>query len=177
MNKTLLKRSLILNTERLSLHSFSDDDLKEAIDIFKNEEVSKTYMLPSFSSDDQMVGLFRRMKDLSLDDSWVVYGAYLDNRLVGFINDVASDDTMIEVGYVIHPLFQNQGLATEMLTAAIEELFRIGYSEVRAGFFEENTASLRVMEKCGMHLLEYSEDIEYRGQVHHCFYCSISRTK
>ena len=44
---------------------------------------------------------------------------------------------------------------------------------VRCGAFPENTASIRVMEKAGMVREDFTEDIEYRGIMHHCVYYSI----
>lgn len=49
----------------------------------------------------------------------------------------------------------------------------MGYSEIKAGFFEENQASRRVMEKSGMKIHDQTDDIEYRGKIHHCIYYSI----
>lgn len=51
----------------------------------------------------------------------------------------------------------------------------MGYEHIIAGFFEENIASRRVMEKCGMHLLELEEDVKYQGIVHHCLYYGIDK--
>ena len=51
---------------------------------------------------------------------------------------------------MIAPAHQGKGFATEAVEACIEELFRMGFAHIRAGFFEGNVASCRVMEKCGM---------------------------
>ena len=61
-----------------------------------------------------------------------------------------------------------------MLFRSIQELFRIGYRVVRAGLFEENTASSRVMEKCGMIKIDRTDEIEYHGSNHHCIYYEIT---
>lgn len=60
--------------------------------------------------------------------------------------------------------------ATEAVHAMIEELLKMRFCKVKAGYFEENEASRRVMEKCGMKQLSYTDEIEYRGIVHKCFY-------
>ena len=52
----------------------------------------------------------------------------------------------------------------------MEWLWRHGFRKVIAGAFEENRASLRVMEKCGMTLQPETEDIDYRGKIHRCVY-------
>ena len=46
---------------------------------------------------------------------------------------------------------------------------------VKAGAFEENLASMRVMEKSGMHRIQQEDTIEYRGKVHRCFNYEILR--
>ncbi len=168
-------KSFTLKTERLELHAFTEQDLEAALSIFYNEEVKKTYMLPDFPSRENAVALFERLTRLSENPSRFVYGIYLDNNLIGFLNDVEIADATIEVGYVIHPSYQNKGYMTEALKACIEELFRIGYETVKAGYFEENPASGRVMEKSGMKKIEYTDTIEYRGKVHKCLYYVANR--
>ena len=164
-----------LKTERLVLHSFTDSDIDYALSIFYNDEIKKTYMLPDFPSRENAVALFERLERLSMNPARSVYGIYLDETLIGFINDVEIDDHTIEIGYVIHPDHQNQGYMTEALIACIEELFRIGYTTIKAGYFEENLASGRVMEKSGMHKVEHTDTIEYRGTTHLCINYEISR--
>lgn len=159
---------LYLKTNRLELHPFEDIDLENALAIFYNEDVKKTYMLPDFSTRENAVALFERLKRLSENMNRFVYGIYLDSKLIGFINDVEIADTSIEVGYVIHPDYQNHGYMTEALKACIEELFRIGYTTVKAGHFEENVASGRVMEKSGMMKTPHTDTLEYRGVTHTC---------
>ena len=45
-----------------------------------------------------------------------------------------------------------------------------------AGAFEENKASMRVMEKAGMTRITLEEDINYRGASHHCLYYSVKKS-
>lgn len=172
-NLSFLEKAPILKTKRLILRSFSDADLEAAIEILDNDEIKQTFMLPDFSCRQEIIAMFNFLKNRSFDNDHFVYGIYLDNKLIGFINDVEIIDSSIEIGYVIHPSKKNQGYATEMLKAVIQELFRINYTEVKAGFFEENIASKRVMEKCGMKKTNQNIDIEYRNKTHHCIYYSI----
>lgn len=167
-----MKRSkkAIIQTERLVLKPYTDEDCEAMVSMLCNEKIKKTFMIPDFATREDAVRMFHKLKDWSESDEHFEYGVYLQGLLIGFVNDVEIDRDSIEVGYVIHPAMQNQGYATEMLAAVITELFRIGYTTVRAGFFEENTASRRVMEKCGMVKTEHEEDIEYQGKIHHCIY-------
>lgn len=174
-NGAILEKASILKTQRLTLHPFYDADLEGAIEILCDDEIKKTFLLTDFSSREEAVKMFEALKNMSDSEEHFVYGVYLNQKLIGFINDVEIEDRIIEVGYVIHPNMKNQGYATEMLSASIQELFRIGYSEVKAGFFEENQASGRVMEKSGMKIMEHTDEVEYRGKIHHCMYYSIRR--
>ena len=56
-----------------------------------------------------------------------------------------------------------------------KDLFTIGYKKVKAGFFIDNIASKKVMEKCNMKKIDFEEDITYRDETHHCIYYEITK--
>lgn len=170
-----MKKSKEIKTKRLLLKSFDSTDFEVMKSLLCNNEISKTYMIPTFSSEEEVIKLFRTLKDFSTSDDHFVYGIYYRGNLIGFINDTETDAELIEVGYVISPDMKNQGFATEALISAIQELFRMGYFVVRAGCFESNIASKRVMEKSAMQLIDKTEDVEYRGELHHCIYFEIKQ--
>ncbi|MGM9653433.1 MAG: GNAT family N-acetyltransferase [Eubacteriales bacterium] len=101
------------------------------------------------------------------------YGIYQNGTLIGFINDCGVREDEIEIGYVIAPEYQGHGYATEAVRAMIHELRGMGFRKITAGYFEENAASRRVMEKAGMRPSGYVGREEYRGAVHTCIYCEI----
>lgn len=162
-----------LHTERLTLRAFEERDRTQMVSILLNEEIKKTYMIPDFDDPKQAETLFEKLMKFSHSDDHFEYGVYFQDTLIGFVNDCLIQDSMIEIGYVITPDYQGQGFATEAVQGCISELFRMGFTHVRAGFFEENIASCRVMQKCGMHKIDLEEDIEYKGVVHHCLYYEI----
>lgn len=163
---------MYIKTERLELKPLSDLDCNSMMALFTNDEIKKTYMLPDFETKEQAEKLFLRMKENSISDSSYLVGIYFNQELIGFANEVEREENKIELGYVIDPKHHNHGYATEMLIAMIEELFSRGFLEVVAGAFEENPASMRVMEKSGMKRLDKVDEIEYRGVVHKCVYYS-----
>ena len=164
-----------LQTERLILRPFRVEDEEDVLALLRNDEIKLTYMLPDFPTREAAVKLFLRIMDMSHDDAHFERAIVLGDHVIGFLNDVEIEGDMIEVGYVIHPSEKNRGYATEALTATIAELFRRGYGAVRAGFFEGNPASGRVMEKSGMKRMEKIDEIEYRGVVHRCLYYEIRK--
>jgi RimJ/RimL family protein N-acetyltransferase len=146
------------------------------LDILTDEKIKQTYMLPDFDGREAAVPLFRRLMELSNDSSKYVRAIANEDGLVGFLNYTEILYASIELGYVIHPDFQCRGYMTEALQLAVGELFDMGYREVITGAFSTNTASIRVMEKCGMQPLEKTEEINYRNQTHRCVYYSINQS-
>ena len=132
---------MYIKTERLELKPLSDSDRDNMIELLTNSEIKKTYMLPDFENKEQAEKLFLRLKD-----SWITEVDLLLGEVIGYANEVERDGDAIELGYMIHPNHHNKGYGTEMLKAMIEEMFERGFKEVLAGAFEENPASMRVME-------------------------------
>ena len=100
-----------------------------------------------------------------------------EGQLIGTIGAYEYDPkrNCIETGVSIERDFWGKGYATEALKCAIGELFRMGCTCVRAGYFSENPARGRVMEKSGMHRTGKTEEITYREKVHVCILCEIHK--
>lgn len=167
--------SVDFTTKDLRIRPFGEEDRQALEKILTDSQVAKTYMLPDFDSESAVDRMFDRFRELSLRDDRYVAGIYLDEELIGFLNDVAVEDGRIELGYVITPEYWGNGYATRTLRGAIRDLFDRGYREVVAGAFEENHASIRVMVKSGMTKLPVEEEIDYRGASHHCVYYSVKK--
>ena len=138
---------IYFETKRLTGRSFQEKDRESAMEILMDPTVKLTYMLPDFADQKEAGKLFLRLMDLSQKPGHYVIAICLDDRLIGWINDTEQKYGSIELGYVMHPCYQNQGYMTEAVEAAVNDLFARGYTEVVAGAFEENLASIRVMEK------------------------------
>ena len=163
----------VVKTERLTLQPLFDSDYDALIALFRDEVVKQTYMLPDLSDEASADALFCRMKELSEKNDRLVRGIYLEQKLIGVINDVGINDCSIELGYALHPNHHNRAYMTEALSTVIHALKTCGFSTVRAGAFSENAASIRVMEKCGMQRIADTEEIEYRGNTHLCIYYEV----
>lgn len=157
-------------TKRLTIGAMAEDDLEQILDLLTNDTVGKTYMLPAYSYRAEAEPLARRLVQLSAQETRYVAGIYWNQTWIGIINATEIKDGQIELGYALLPGYYNRGFATEALGGAIRFLLAEGFSTVRTGAFAENAASLRVMQKCGMRLQPHTDEIEYRGQMHHCVY-------
>lgn len=159
----------VIMTERLRLQPMRIEDAENVISILRHDHVKMTYMVPDLDREGAYK-LFLRLKELSENDTHYVRGIYLENALIGWINDTEIQDSCVELGWVIDPLFYNHGYATEAVKAAVADLHEKGFHAVTAGAFAENSASIRVMEKAGMQRLERQDQIDYRGKSHLCVY-------
>ena len=159
----------------LTLRPFCPEDRERMLEILTDNTVNKTYMLPDFEKKEDAIPLFEKLMGLSLNKDRFVRCISLDGLAIGFLNDVALKDGQMELGYVIHPDAQGKDYMTRALKMAIEAVFSKGFTRVICGAFEENKASLRVMEKAGMTPMDLTEIIEYRGKEHLCLYRAVSK--
>lgn len=83
----------------------------------------------------------------------------------GGLRHTALDDMrVIEVGWLVDPDRQGEGIATELARASVEHAFAaLGFDLVTARTLPDNFASRRVMEKLGM---TYDRDIVHAGLPH-----------
>ena len=166
---------MYIKTDRLELKEITPESLDSLADLLSDEIVKQTYMVPDFPTREEALNLARRLMDLSTQEERRVAGIYLGENLIGILNQTDATEGSIELGYALLPEYHNQGYATEALRGAIGYCFAIGFQEVTAGAFEENPASLRVMQKAGMCKIEHTDEISYRGKTHTCLYCAIRK--
>ena len=172
-----LRRYFIMNTmiktERLTLAPLCENDRDALVAIFRDDIVKATYMLPDLDDDGEADKMFSRLLSISRANEHFLLGIYCNHTLIGIINDVGTEDKTIELGYAIAPEYHNRGFMTEALRACISHLKALGFSTIRCGAFDGNLASFRVMEKCGMQKIDYTETIEYREKTHICTFYEI----
>ena len=164
-----------LHTKRLILKPFCEGDEDAVLRIITDERVAKTFMVPEIRSAEEGRKVFAALLKLSNTEGRCLLGIFLEDTLLGFINDVDISGKSVELGWAVHPNFQGQGYATEAAEALINKLFCEGFEEIRAGAFEGNDASFRVMEKLGMRRTSFEESIDYRGEKHRCIYYAIKK--
>ena len=159
----------------MTLGEIRDCDFDAMMSVLKNEVVAATYRIPDLDTREAELELFEYLRDISQREDRYLFGIFLDGKLIGLINDCEINDECIEMGYALHPDYHNRGYTTEAFSAVIKSLLSKGFTEIIAGAFEDNIASIRVMEKCGMKRTKMTAEIEYRGKTHKCVYYSIKR--
>ena len=67
----------------IRLDIINDIDKEKLIEIFKDNEVKQTYMLPDFDNEEGYVKLFENFKKLSENPIRFLRGIYLNNEIIG----------------------------------------------------------------------------------------------
>lgn len=168
-------KDVVIKTKRLTLKSLDNNCVKDLEEILLDDEIKKTYMLPDFDSQDALDKMTNRLIELSNSNKHFFFGIFLEEKLIGFLNDVEQTNEEIEVGYVINTKYKNNGYCSEALLSLINYLFSTGLLRITAGAFEGNQASFKVMEKCGMRKIDKIDNIDYRNQTHKCYYYQIEK--
>lgn len=157
------------------LRPLTAEDEETMLRLLTDPIIGKTFMLPDYPDQQAVIRLFRRMLQLSQSSDRYVRGICMNGRLIGFLNDTGIADATIELGYALDPACHGKGYMTKAMRMAIDELFAKGFQTVLAGAFADNTASIRVMEKCSMERLKRTDSIQYRGKTHLCIYYHIRK--
>jgi len=154
-----------LRTDRLLLRPFEADDLDALHAIHSDEAVVRWLYNDPRTLNETRELLERKIAGAALHAEGDWLGAAMTLRdtgeLVGDLSLCWASEThrQGELGFVVHPLHQGRGYATEasrpMLAFAFEEL---GLHRVVGRLEPRNTGSARVLEKLGMrreaHLVE-----------------------
>ena len=64
----LLPKSPILETRRLILRSFREDDAETVVSILRSPLCAETYLLPDYPTPEDALPLWNRLRDLSADE-------------------------------------------------------------------------------------------------------------
>jgi RimJ/RimL family protein N-acetyltransferase len=146
---------VVLRTERLTLRTWSTDDLAVLTRIFADPQVWWFPLKRGFRPDETEAFLHRRMAEWETD-GWGHWAVEHDGRLIGYtgfglLTFLPEVMPVPEIGWRLDPSHWGSGLATEAATAALAHGFsNLGFEEVVSIYEPENVASGRVMEHIGM---------------------------
>lgn len=170
-----------LETERLILRRMRVGDEDDMYAYARRSEVTR-YLLWSphpdiFYTRDYLRYLATRYATGSFYDWAIVLKS--SGRMIGTCGFTTFDcpHDAAEIGYVLNPDYRGQGIAPEAVRAVLAFGFeRLALHRIEARFMEGNEASLRVMEKVGMHFEGYRrEAMLVKGTYRTIGYSSILR--
>jgi ribosomal-protein-alanine N-acetyltransferase len=155
----------ILETERLILRPFSEDDLDALAKLFADRDFMR------FSGS---IGYTRERTALVLGKfiGWNVAGVPSPFAMIwrendemigycGFLHQELDGERLIEIGYRLDARYWNRGIATEAARAVRDHAFRdLHLDHVVSFIHPDNHASRRVAEKNGM---TFEKQSNFRG--------------
>ena len=141
----------MLATDRLIIRPFLESDYADLYEYLSLEETYRYEPGKPITKDEAKKIAAERAGGT---DFWAVTLKENKEKLIGHVSLIQTEPKQFrtwEIGFIFHPDFQNKGYATEASRAVIDYSFReldahrvVGYCGV------DNTASWRVLEKCGM---------------------------
>ncbi|HEY7022267.1 MAG TPA: GNAT family N-acetyltransferase [Ktedonobacterales bacterium] len=152
---------IFLETERLILRQFTEDDVKDLVELDSDPKVMR-YLNGGIATPREAVEreiLPRFLSYYERYDSFGVWAAIekFSGAFIGWFSFRPHDEghpDEVELGYRLRRVAWGQGYATEGARALIRKGFtELGVQRVTANTYEHNTGSRRVMEKAGMALV------------------------
>ena len=155
---------MILQTKRLILRPWSENDAEELYKYASDPEVGPPAGWPPHTSVDNSREIIRTV--LSAPETYAVC-LKENGKPIGSVglhrNDLAEKDDEYELGYWIGKPFWGQGLipeaSRELLRYAFEDL---GMNRIWCGYYDGNEKSRRVQEKLGFVFHHTTEGLEVK---------------
>ena len=178
---TLFSHPPVIETERLLLRPMRVSDAEDMFEYAKDPDVTKYLTWDTHATiqvtKDYLTYVGQRYRTGDCYDFAVVCRA--DGRMIGtcgFTKFFFTDDAA-EIGYVLNPAYQGQGLMTEAVAALLHFGFdHLPLHRIEARFMQENLRSRRLMERVGMTFEGYArESVLVKGMYRTIGVCAILR--
>lgn len=155
---------MILHTDRLILRSWEEKDAEDLYKYASHPEVGPIAGWPVHTSVENSREVIRDV--LSAPDTYAMvlketgHSVGSIGLMVGEASNLRVPDNEGEIGYWIGVPYWGQGLVPE----AVREIMRYGFEDkqldkIWCGYFEGNTKSKRVQEKCGFHFHHTADNV------------------
>ncbi len=153
--KSFFERNLLIMvkkiiTQRVMLRNFAKDDLEDLYDYCNQEGVGES---AGWSQHENLEQSAKVLKNYIQNENQFAIVYRENNKVIGHISihEDSEDDRpdTKELGYVLNKNYWNRGIMTEVMYAVLEELFSNGIVSVYACCFQNNAASMHLIEKCG----------------------------
>ena len=145
----------VLETNRLLLRAFNQNDIDDIFEYASDPEVSKYLPWDVHVSKKNTIDFLKASEENFQRLDIIDWGIELKNehKLIGGISirNWNNKHLCADAGYVISKKYWNRGIATEALAKVIQFGFEtLCVNRIEAHCDDENIGSSRVMEKCGM---------------------------
>ena len=150
---------VFLETERLVLRHFTAEDARNLYDLNSDPDVMLFFTggepTPRADIENRVIPRFLGFHQRS---SWQGYWAAEvkpEREFIGWFHLLPDENGNVDLGYRLRKAAWNKGYATEASRALVRKCFtELGVDRVTAHTLTVNRASRRVMEKCGLALVD-----------------------
>ena len=163
--------NLFMETERLNIRPYREDEKDHVINLFTDAEVMRHVDTGVMSSEDAETLWKKLIEDFYPNGKTTIYGVFAktDESCIGHcsIRPRPQKAEDWEIGYILQKNAWNRGYATEIASRLIKFGFKeLSLPEVFATIDEDNLNSIKVAEKAGMQFDRYEYDEEGRFLVY-----------
>lgn len=154
-NSNIFEEIPVLESGRLVLRGFSDNDIDDIFEYASIPEVTVFLPWETHRSIDDTKKFLKLSKDMFEKKDNIDFAIVLksENKVIGGISirKWNNENRCADIGYVLSPKYWNKGIITE----AIKRIIKFGFDELNANRIEahcdeNNIGSYRAMEKAGM---------------------------
>jgi len=154
MDNTIAAGVPVLETERLRLRPYREDDGDAVFALYSDPTVVRYWSFPAWTQRSQADAYLKRVfaeTDAGEIFPWVVADRASDH-LAGTLTlfSLHCEQLRAEIGYSLAPNFQGRGLASEALRCGLGYAFdRLGLLRIEADIDPRNEPSWRLLERLG----------------------------
>ncbi len=151
--KKEVKKMFTLETQRLLLRQYKEDDLIPLYRIFSDPETMEFYPAPFSIQETQ--DWIKRNQDRYRNDGYGLWAVCLKetNEFIGdcgLVQQKVNDRIEVEIGYHINKKYWSKGFATEAAIACKKYgYYHLGLNKLISIIDPRNASSIRVAEKIG----------------------------
>jgi len=148
----------------LSLSEFREEFKEDMVRVLNNRETAKWLLSPPFpyseKDADEFLSRYKNDEN-SLNMNFAIVN---EGKFIGGIGLKLKSEEYAEVGFYIDELQRNKGYCSDALIKILDYAFgKLDIPVIKAEVFEGNTASERVLSKCGFKFEKDSEQAERLG--------------
>jgi ribosomal-protein-alanine N-acetyltransferase len=152
-----------LETERLLLRRISETDVEEILELRSDPKTMKYIPRPLVKTKEEAMAHFRMIDDKIENNEGINWAITIKGnpKLIGIIGHyrIQPENHRCEIGYMILPQYNGQGIITEAIKIVLEYGFNnLQMHSIEAIIDPENKASERVLKKNGFvkeaHIIE-----------------------
>jgi len=152
-----------LKSGNIKLRPLRLTDAGRMVELANNEKISRN-LRDGFPHPYTLTDAQNFLAKFTNQDPVTFFGIDYYGEYVGNISLVPGQDVYrksAEIGYFIGEPFWNKGIVTTAVNLITEYGFKqLGIIRIHTGIFEYNTASMRVLEKCG-----YTKDAVFKKSI------------